>query len=78
MFKAMAADVASVIQQGIDAGEFRAIDAAMMARLMIAIYDGLILQWLADKKGIDWAACTDTLTTVMFQGLLVPESKTEP
>jgi AcrR family transcriptional regulator len=69
MFERMARDVAMVIQQGIDAGEFRAVNAAVTARLFIATYDGLVLQWLADKKGIDWRACTDTLTSVMLKGL---------
>ena len=70
MFKGMAADIAAVIQQGIDAGEFRAVSAGVTARLLIATYDGLVLQWLADKKAIDWQACTQTLVTVMLQGLL--------
>lgn len=69
MFARMADDIAKVIQQGIDAGEFRKVDANVMARLLIATYDGLVLQWLADRKGIDWQACTDTLVTVMLQGL---------
>jgi AcrR family transcriptional regulator len=73
MFGLMAADIATVIQHGIDTGEFRKVDAMVMARLMIATYDGLVLQWLADRKGIDWEACTETLTGVMLQGLLVPQ-----
>jgi AcrR family transcriptional regulator len=69
MFEAMAVDVASVIQQGIDAGEFRPIDTKVTARLLIAVYDGLVLQWLADKKSIDWELCTNTLTTLILGGL---------
>jgi len=69
MFARMAEDVAAIIRQGINAGEFRKIDATAMARLMIATYDGLVLQWLADKKGIDWQLCTDTLVTVVLNGL---------
>lgn len=70
MFAQMADDVGQVIQQGINSGEFRSIDAAMLARLLIATYDGLVLQWLADKKAIDWQASVKTLTTVIFQGLV--------
>jgi AcrR family transcriptional regulator len=73
MFEHMAEDVAQVFQAGIDAGEFSKVDAMVMARLMIATYDGLVLQWLADRKGIDWNACTETLTSVMLQGLLSPK-----
>jgi len=69
IFRRMADNVASVIQQGIEAGEFRDVDPTVMARLLIATYDGLVLQWLAEKKDIDWPACTDTLVTVMLNGL---------
>ena len=75
MFEQMAENIAQVIQAGIDAGEFRNIDATVMARLMIATYDGLVLQWLADRKGIDWNACTETLSSVVLQGLLSPRTK---
>lgn len=69
MFSQMADDVAQVIQFGIDRGEFRDIDASLLARLLIATYDGLVLQWLADRKAIDWQASVNTLTTVILQGL---------
>lgn len=70
MFARMATEVAKVIQAGIDSGEFRAVDATTLARLLIATYDGLVLQWLTDKKHVHWQACTETLTTVMLQGLV--------
>lgn len=69
MFRRMADDMAAVIQQGIDSGEFCEVDAGVTARLLIATYDGLVLQWLADKKSIDWRVCTDTLVNVMLNGL---------
>ena len=75
MFGHMVADIAGVIQQGIDTGEFRTVDTTVMARLMIATYDGLVLQWLADRKGLDWKVCTETLTTVMLEGLMATKAK---
>jgi TetR/AcrR family fatty acid metabolism transcriptional regulator len=69
MFEVITADLTGVIQQGIETGEFRAIDANVTARLLIAVYDGLVLQWLADKKGIDWDLCTSTLITLVLSGL---------
>ena len=77
MFEAMAVDLAGVIQQGIDAGEFRAIDAKVTARLLIATYDGLVLQWLADKKGIDWESCTNTLMALILNGLSATDKKSD-
>jgi AcrR family transcriptional regulator len=76
MFVQMAAEVGQVIQQGIDSGEFRPVDANKVARVLIAAYDGLVLQWLADKKAIDWPSSVETLTTVMLRGLLTKPSGT--
>lgn len=49
----MAVDVAGVIQQGIDPGEFRAIGAKVTARLLIAVYDGLDPEWLVQITGMN-------------------------
>lgn len=70
MFAKMADDIGQIIQQGIESEEFRPVDATMLARLLIATYDGLVLQWLADKKAIDWESSVKTLTTVILQGLV--------
>jgi AcrR family transcriptional regulator len=75
MFAQMAAELAQVIQQGIDSGEFRAVDATTLARLLIATYDGLVLQWLADKKSVDWQCSAETLATVMLQGLMLKSGR---
>lgn len=69
MFSHLATQVAQVIDQGISSGEFRAVDAGVLARLFIATYDGLVLQWLADRKAIDWESSVETLAGVMLQGL---------
>ena len=71
MFAHMANDMAQVIQQGVDSGEFVAVDAEALARLLIASYDGLVLQWLADKKSIDWHSSIETLVNVTLHGLSV-------
>jgi AcrR family transcriptional regulator len=76
LFAQVAAEVAQIIQHGIESGEFRSVDANMLARLVIATYDGLLLQWLADKKAIDWQSSVNTLTTVMLQGLLMRNAGT--
>ncbi len=69
MFAQMADDVAQIIQAGIDSGEFAQVDATVLARVLIAGFDGLVLQWLADKKSVDWQASIETLTTVVLRGL---------
>jgi AcrR family transcriptional regulator len=40
---------ASVVQQGIDAGVFKAVDPSHAASMVISLVDGLSLQWLFDE-----------------------------
>ncbi len=71
MFAQMANDIAQIIQQGIDSGEFINVDATVFARVLIASFDGLVLQWLADKKSVNWPSSIEVLTTLMRQALSV-------
>jgi len=40
---------ASVVQVGIDSGRFKKVDAAHAASMLIAVVDGISLQWLFDE-----------------------------
>ncbi len=75
MFAQMATDLGQTIQHGVDTGEFRPVNTDALARLLIATCDGLVLQWLADKKSVDWAASAESLTTVLLQGLLAKPAR---
>jgi len=70
LFAQLSDELATVIQEGITAGEFRAIDAEGLARWLIAGYDGLIVQWLADPASVNWKASANTLIDVVLHGLL--------
>ncbi len=74
MFARLSAEVSQLIRSGIAAGEFRAVDPDVLARLLIASYDGLIVQWLADRDSVDWEASADTLAQVVLEGLLAENS----
>lgn len=41
---------AAIVQQGIDAGKFRSMDASHAASVIIAMVDGISLQWLFDES----------------------------
>jgi len=69
MFARMAEEIAQVIHAGVKSGEFQNVNETVLARLFIATYDGLILQWLTDRKSVDWDTCTETLITIMLHGL---------
>ena len=61
--------VAQLIQAGIDQGEFVPIDPDATAGLLVAAYDGLILQWLSDPHSVNWQTASETLTELVFYGL---------
>ena len=67
--------VAHLIQDGIDQGEFVSIDSESAASLLIAVYDGLILQWLADPQSVNWQTASGTLADLVIQGLLKTPEK---
>ena len=70
IFAELRATVAQLIQDGIDQGEFVSIDSDVAAALLIAAYDGLMLQWMADPQSVNWQTASGTLIELVFHGLL--------
>lgn len=52
---------AGLIQQGIDAGEIKPVDATAMASILIAIFEGLMVQAAVEERAIDWQAISQTI-----------------
>ena len=59
-----------VIQEGVEAGEFRAVDAESLVWSMMAAYDGLAAYTLL-LPDIDLAAASQALVDTLIAGLLV-------
>ncbi len=62
--------LAQLIESGIAAGEFKAVDSMMLVSILIGVYDGLSVQALADPEAIDWNAVRDTLAKTLLAGLM--------
>jgi AcrR family transcriptional regulator len=62
--------LATVIDEGVAAGEFKPVDGPTLAGILIAIYDGLMVQWMIDETVVDWDMISDTLTRTLLAGLL--------
>jgi TetR/AcrR family transcriptional repressor of uid operon len=74
IFAELRLTVAQLIQDGIAQGEFISVDPNATASLLIAAYDGLILQWMADPSSVNWQTASGTLIELVFHGLLkLPE-----
>jgi AcrR family transcriptional regulator len=60
----------TVIRDGINAGIFRQIDPLEYASYVVAVIDGLSLQWLFDENIFDYDNITKKATTHLLEGLL--------
>lgn len=70
IFAELRSTLENLIREGVAQEEFVSINANATASLMIAIYDGLILQWLADPKSVNWQTESETLVDLIFHGML--------
>jgi len=77
IFAELRAIVSKLIQDGVSQGEFESKDPYATAALLIAVYDGLVLQWLSDPNSVDWQTESDTLTELVFHGLLKTPGKSK-
>ena len=60
---------AKVIQNGVNKGAFGKVDANAYASFVIAVIDGLSLQWLFDEKVFDYNAMTKKASALILSGL---------
>jgi AcrR family transcriptional regulator len=63
------AALAALVQQGIDRGEFRALDADATALAIVAVYEGLALLWAVDPGAARWDAQAETAMRLLLEGL---------
>lgn len=61
-----------IIQRGIDAGEFRQVDAREVAIAAGAIYEGTVLLWVYDKALVDIERHIRASIKLLLEGIQVP------
>lgn len=61
---------AAVIKEGIDSGTFRAIEPREYASYVLAVIDGISLQWLFDNNVFDLDGIVKKATRLLIDGLL--------
>lgn len=59
----------ALIQQGIERGEFRPVDATAAATALDAVFEGLIVRWLIDPDAVQWASLGEAAIRFMLDGL---------
>jgi AcrR family transcriptional regulator len=68
-FQPMRELLAALVQQGIDGGEFAAVDPDIVAVDMIAFVEGLLLLAVLDRKGIDMQRVGESGMRLLVAGL---------
>lgn len=61
---------AKVVRQGLETGKFRKVDPAQYGSFVIAVIDGLSLQWLFDDKVFDYDGMVKVASHLIIEGLL--------
>ena len=61
--------LSGIIEEGIQQGEFRPVNAEHVASLLMAVYDGWMAQMLVFPERVDLAGLTETLLDVLLEGL---------
>ncbi len=61
LYTGMRSGFSQLIQQGIETGQIKPINAQSFASILIAIFDGLMIQALVDEQAIDWQAVAQTI-----------------
>lgn len=64
LYNGMRSGFSQLIQQGIEAGRIEAIDAPAFASILIAIFDGLMIQAMVDDQAIDWQRISQTIRDI--------------
>jgi len=68
--------VVEVLKQGIRSGEFRSdIKMEAEASVLIGLLDGLLVQWVLDRKGFPIQSALDAVVETLLRGILSQDKK---
>ena len=70
-FRRTLALLTDLVQQGIDRGEFRPVDAKETAIAIGSMYEGLITLWVVDPQMVDLDHHGEIAVRLLLNGLLV-------
>jgi TetR/AcrR family fatty acid metabolism transcriptional regulator len=62
--------IAGILDQGVVQNIFKTIDTQALASVIIGALDGVMLQWIVDRKTIDIHRVSDVLLDTILAGLL--------
>ncbi|MFC1492495.1 TetR/AcrR family transcriptional regulator [candidate division KSB1 bacterium] len=62
--------VSAILNDGINQGIFRKIDVMTVAGLLLATFDGIMIQWLLDRENSDLKKIADVLFDTLMEGII--------
>jgi AcrR family transcriptional regulator len=62
-------NVSAVIREGIKTGDFRKVNPQHAASALIAVFDGLLLQWIFNPRSFSLKTMADTVFDLISQGI---------
>ncbi len=65
--------IAPIIESGIKKGVFRDVDPHETAAFLIGALDGIILQWMLDKRSIDLTTLSDSFFNIFLRGIALEQ-----
>lgn len=66
--------IVQLVAEGIASGEFKPVNASAVASIIIAAYDGLMVQAMIDESLVDWETVNETVKSTLVAGLLVDKA----
>ncbi len=72
MYEEFRTPLAGLIQQGIERGEFRAVEPEEVALTWIALLEGLALLWVVNPRGFSWREHAEAAVHLLLDGLRAP------
>ncbi len=63
------ARLSALIREGIQTGDFKKVNPVHTASALIAIFDGLLLQWIFNPKSFSLKTVTDTVLDLIMRGI---------
>jgi AcrR family transcriptional regulator len=62
-------ELGAIIQQGVDAGEFRDVDLKSATITMLSIYEGLLLLWVVDPETVPLRQSIEASIKLLLEGM---------
>jgi AcrR family transcriptional regulator len=69
LFTEFRAQFKTILEAGINRGEFRPLNTDALAAVLFGIYEGLAMQAMVEPNGFDWSVISETVVEMVMRGI---------